>query len=82
MTAGVDVYVDKPLDYTADGARRLVDLADRTGRSLMVGFNRRFAPGYVQAKERPRDLIVLQKDREGPAEAAHTLVFDDFVQAV
>lgn len=44
LTAGVDVYVDKPLDYHLDGARRLVDLADRSGRSLLVGFNRRHAP--------------------------------------
>ncbi|RKT19573.1 virulence factor [Streptomyces sp. 1114.5] len=82
LTAGVDVYVDKPLDHTVDGARRLVDLADRTGRSLMVGFNRRHAPGYVQAKERPRDLIVLQKNREGLPEAARTLVYDDFIHVV
>ncbi|MEV7781808.1 Gfo/Idh/MocA family oxidoreductase [Kitasatospora sp. NPDC088351] len=82
LTAGVDVYVDKPLDYTLDGARRLVDLAERTGRSLMVGFNRRHAPGYLLAKERPRDLIVLQKNREGLPEAARSLVFDDFIHVV
>ncbi|WP_371483448.1 Gfo/Idh/MocA family protein [Kitasatospora sp. NBC_00315] len=82
LTAGIDVYVDKPLDHTLRGARRLVDLADRTGRSLMVGFNRRHAPGYVQAKERPRDLIVLQKNREGLAEAPRTLVYDDFIHVV
>ncbi|MEU1422413.1 MULTISPECIES: Gfo/Idh/MocA family oxidoreductase [unclassified Kitasatospora] len=82
LTAGVDVYVDKPLDQTLDGSRRLVDLADRTGRSLMVGFNRRYAPGYVQAKERPRDLIVLQKNREGLPEAPRSMVFDDFIHVV
>ncbi|MFB7663290.1 Gfo/Idh/MocA family protein [Kitasatospora sp. NPDC056138] len=82
LTAGVDVYVDKPLDHHLDGARRLVDLAERTGRSLMVGFNRRHAPGYLLAKERPRDLIVLQKNREGLPEAARTLVFDDFIHVV
>ncbi|MGW6917723.1 Gfo/Idh/MocA family protein [Kitasatospora sp. NPDC054939] len=82
LTAGVDVYVDKPLDHTLDGSRRLVDLADRTGRSLMVGFNRRYAPGYVQAKERPRDLIVLQKNREGLPEAPRSMVFDDFIHVV
>ncbi|MEU6969314.1 Gfo/Idh/MocA family oxidoreductase [Kitasatospora aureofaciens] len=82
LGAGVDVYVDKPLDHTLDGSRKLVDLADRTGRSLMVGFNRRHAPGYAQALERPRDLIVLQKNREGLAEAARTLVFDDFIHVV
>ncbi|MFI9328799.1 Gfo/Idh/MocA family protein [Kitasatospora sp. NPDC052868] len=82
LTAGVDVYVDKPLDYTLDGSRRLVDLADRAGRSLMVGFNRRHSPGYVQAKERPRDLIVLQKNREGLPEAPRSMVFDDFIHVV
>ncbi|MGF1427897.1 Gfo/Idh/MocA family protein [Kitasatospora sp. LaBMicrA B282] len=82
LTAGIDVYVDKPLDYHLDPARRLVELADRTGRSLLVGFNRRHAPGYLQAKERPRDLIVLQKNREGLPEAARTLVFDDFIHVV
>ncbi|MEV7189593.1 Gfo/Idh/MocA family oxidoreductase [Kitasatospora sp. NPDC093102] len=82
LTAGIDVYVDKPLDYTLDGSRKLVDLADRTGRSLMVGFNRRHAPGYVQARERPRDLIVLQKNREGLPEAPRAMIFDDFIHVV
>ncbi|MER7706999.1 Gfo/Idh/MocA family oxidoreductase [Kitasatospora sp. NPDC097605] len=82
LTAGVDVYVDKPLDYTLDGARHLVDLADRTGRSLAVGFNRRHAPGYAQALERPRDLILLRKNREGLPETARTLVYDDFIHVV
>ncbi|WP_280716517.1 Gfo/Idh/MocA family oxidoreductase [Kitasatospora sp. MAP5-34] len=82
LGAGVDVYVDKPLDHTLDGARRVVDLAERTGRSLMVGFNRRHAPGYLLAKERPRDLILLQKNREGVPEAPRTAIFDDFVHVV
>ncbi|GAA1231664.1 Gfo/Idh/MocA family oxidoreductase [Kitasatospora nipponensis] len=82
LTAGVDVYVDKPLDYHLEGARRLTGLAEELGRSLMVGFNRRHAPAYVQAKERPRDLIVFQKNREGLAEAPRTLVFDDFIHLV
>jgi virulence factor len=82
LEAGIDVYVDKPLDYHLDGARRLVELAERQNRSLAVGFNRRHAPGYLMAKERPRDLIILQKNREGLPEAARTLVFDDFIHVV
>ena len=82
LTAGIDVYVDKPLAYTLDGARHLVELAEQRGRSLMVGFNRRHAPAYVQAKDHARDLIVLQKNREGLAEAARTMIFDDFVHVV
>ncbi|GAA2740528.1 Gfo/Idh/MocA family oxidoreductase [Kitasatospora cinereorecta] len=82
LLAGVDVYVDKPLDHHLAGARKLVDLAESTGRSLLVGFNRRHAPGYLLAKERPRDLIVLQKHREGLPEEARSLVFDDFIHVV
>lgn len=82
LEAGVDVYVDKPLDHHLSGARKLVELAEREGRSLLVGFNRRHAPGYLMAKERPRDLIVLQKNREGLPEAARSLVYDDFIHVV
>nr|WP_322975212.1 Gfo/Idh/MocA family oxidoreductase [Peterkaempfera bronchialis] len=82
LAAGVDVYVDKPLDYRLSGARRLVDLAEQTGRSLMVGFNRRHAPAYTQALDRPRELIVMQKNREGLPEDPRTAVFDDFIHVV
>ncbi|MEY9964329.1 virulence factor [Streptacidiphilus sp. MAP12-16] len=82
LGAGVDVYVDKPLDYTLEGARKLVELAESSGRSLMVGFNRRHAPGYAQALERPRDLILLQKNRESLPEAPRTFVFDDYIHVV
>src|SRR5882724_11693473 len=63
LLAGVHVYVDKPLDRTVEGARRLVELAEAQERSLMVGFNRRYAPLYANCKQRPRELIVMQKDR-------------------
>ena len=82
LEAGVDVYVDKPLDYTVEGARKLVELAESAGRSLMVGFNRRLAPGYAQCLERPRDLVVLQKNREALPEEPRTFIFDDFVHVV
>ncbi|MFJ6215651.1 Gfo/Idh/MocA family protein [Streptomyces sp. NPDC092296] len=82
LAAGVDVYVDKPLDYRLSGARTLVELAESAGRSLMVGFNRRLAPGYAQALERPRELIVLRKNREGLPEDPRTVVFDDFIHVV
>jgi virulence factor len=82
LAAGIDVYVDKPLDYTLEGATGLVEAAEAAGRSLMVGFNRRLAPGYAQALERPRDLIILQKHRESLPEVPRTFVFDDFVHVV
>ncbi|WP_394826823.1 Gfo/Idh/MocA family protein [Pendulispora albinea] len=82
LRAGVDVYVDKPLAYELEGARRIVELAEVMGRSLMVGFNRRYAPVYVAARERPRDLVILQKNRTGLPEATRSAVFDDFVHVV
>lgn len=82
LEAGVHVYVDKPLSDRLDACERLVELAERRGRSLMVGFNRRFAPGYAALTERPRDLVVMQKHRTGPLEAPRRTVFDDFIHVV
>ncbi|MFI0452707.1 Gfo/Idh/MocA family protein [Actinomadura sp. 6N118] len=82
LKAGVHVYVDKPLDYHLKGAERLAGLAERFGRSLMVGFNRRHAPGYVELLKQPRDLIVMQKNRKDLAGDVRTVIFDDFIHVV
>lgn len=82
LEAGVDVLVDKPLSYDLAEGRRMVETARELGRSLMVGFNRRFAPAYVAALEHPRDLTVLQKDRHGGTGDVRTIVFDDFIHLV
>jgi virulence factor len=82
IEAGVPAYVDKPLARDLDGARHLVRLADRRRVSLMAGFNRRYAPGYSQCLEHPRDLILLQKNRVGLAEDPRSVVFDDFIHVV
>jgi virulence factor len=79
VEAGVPLYVDKPLAYDAGGARRLVDLAERRGVPLMVGFNRRYAPGYAQCLDHPRDLVLMQKNRVGLPDDVRTVVFDDFI---
>ena len=82
LGAGVDVFVDKPLDYSIAGARKVVELAEAAGRSLMVGFNRRFAPDHVDALAHPRDLIVMQKNRDTGTEPPRTFVFDDYIHVV
>lgn len=82
LESGVPVYVDKPLDYTLAGSRQLVELAEEKRLSLLVGFNRRYAPSYVEARQRPRDLVVFQKHRRGCAENVRTAIFDDFVHVV
>lgn len=82
VEAGVPVYVDKPLARDAEGARRLVSLAEERGVPLMAGFNRRYAPGYLQCLDHPRDLIFLRKDRVGLADVPREVVFDDFIHVV
>ncbi|WP_176725033.1 MULTISPECIES: Gfo/Idh/MocA family protein [unclassified Streptomyces] len=82
IEAGVPAYVDKPFGYHLADARQLVELADRRRVSLMAGFNRRYAPGYAQCLDHPRDLIVMQKNRVGLAEEPRAVVFDDFVHVV
>lgn len=82
LAAGVPTYVDKPLAYELADSERLVELAQDRGVSLAVGFNRRYAPGYTQVLEHPRELIVLQKNRVGLPEDPRLLVMDDFIHVV
>ncbi|GGU45369.1 Gfo/Idh/MocA family protein [Streptomyces lavendofoliae] len=82
LEAGVPTYVDKPLAYELADSRRLVELAERRGVSLAVGFNRRLAPGYAQCLDHPRELILMQKNRVGLPEDPRTLVLDDFIHVV
>ncbi|MFF2522763.1 Gfo/Idh/MocA family protein [Streptomyces liangshanensis] len=82
LDAGVPTYVDKPIAYELADSQRIVELAETRGVSLAVGFNRRFAPGYAQLLEHPRDLILLQKNRVGLPEDPRTFVLDDFIHVV
>lgn len=82
LQAGVPTYVDKPLAYELADSERLVTLAEERGTSLAVGFNRRFAPGYVQCADHPRELILMQKNRVGLPEEPRTMILDDFIHVV
>lgn len=67
LNAGLDVYSEKPMATTLKGAAKIADLAEKTGRKLMIGFNRRYAPVCQRAKEvykdRDIDVIIGQKNR-------------------
>lgn len=83
ISAGVPVLVDKPLASDAATAREVVALAQDLGVSLMVGFNRRFAPAYrALAGWADRDVVVLHKHREEPPKPPRDMVFDDFIHVV
>ncbi|WP_026128573.1 Gfo/Idh/MocA family protein [Nocardiopsis halophila] len=82
VDAGVPTYVDKPIAPGLEAAERVVARAERAGVGLMVGFNRRYAPGYAAARERPRDLVFLQKNQQGRPDTPRRVVFDDFIHVV
>jgi len=47
LEAGKHVFVERPLATTAEGARRVVEVAERTGKILVVGMPHRFRPGVA-----------------------------------
>jgi virulence factor len=83
LRGGVPVLVDKPLATDHPTARDLVTLAGDRGVSLMVGFNRRYAPAYRElAGWADRDVVSLQKHRSERLGPARDMVFDDFIHVV
>ncbi len=50
LEGGKHVLVEKPLALTPEGARRVLDVAERTGRSLMVAMNNRYRPDALALK--------------------------------
>ena len=60
LRAGKHVFLEKPMALTEEECRSLVETVRSTGRSLTVGFNRRFAPFY-------NDLKRALAKRQGPA---------------
>jgi virulence factor len=82
---GVDVYVDKPLSYEISESYEMAKVAGQCGRLLAVGFNRRFAPRYVETKAWLAEAggfnsCVAQKHRTKLQKhsAKHTL-YDDLI---
>ena len=67
LSAGVDVYLEKPAASTSQEARLLAEQADSVGCILMVGFNRRYAPLHRMARQlwgnRRTGIAVMQKHR-------------------
>lgn len=67
LNAGLDVYSEKPMATTLKDADHIANLAEKTGKKLMIGFNRRYAPVSQKAKaafsgDGP-EVIIGQKNR-------------------
>ncbi|RPH21205.1 gfo/Idh/MocA family oxidoreductase [Buttiauxella warmboldiae] len=86
LQAGVNVCVDKPLAESLSDAQRLVELAQRKKRTLMVGFNRRFSPLYQDLKAKLANGASVRMDKHradsvGPNDLRFTLL-DDYLHVV
>jgi len=51
LEAGKHVFVEKPMALSEDECVRLCRAVNESGKQLTVGFNRRFAPFYIEQKE-------------------------------
>lgn len=56
MQAGAHVFVEKPLAVTVEEAERVVDVATRHGRKLVVGYILRHHPSWMKFVEIARTL--------------------------
>lgn len=86
LRLGVHVYVDKPLAETVEQGEQLIALAEKQGKTLMVGFNRRFAPLYRQLKQQIQQPASIRMDKHradsvGPNGLRFTLL-DDYLHVV
>jgi virulence factor len=85
---GIPVYVDKPLSYSIEGCQRMSEAAARRNVLLAVGFNRRFAPMYAEAKAWLEevggiDLAIAQKHRTRQQKlTARETMYDDLIHIV
>ncbi|MDF2720676.1 MAG: gfo/Idh/MocA family oxidoreductase [Paenibacillus sp.] len=88
LERGLHVYVDKPLSYRLDESERMTELAAKCGKLLAVGFNRRFAPLIVDAKQWLEeaggfDLCVAQKHRTRQQQlSAKETLYDDMIHLI
>lgn len=81
MEAGAHVFVEKPLAPTVAEAERVVAVARRTGRKLVVGYILRHHPSYIEFIARARTLgsplvmrMNLNQQSSGAAWEIHKLL--------
>jgi virulence factor len=87
MENGIDVYSEKSLTTESHLSHELWDLAQKTQRVLAVGFNRRYSPLFMQAKEifgdRRIQLALIQKHRNSSGEPSlDKLYLDDTIHQI
>jgi predicted dehydrogenase len=74
LQAGKHVFAEKPLCYSVRQADELIETANAANVKLMVGYMKRYDPGYLYAQKRlreMRDIRYVQINTLHPAEDAY-----------
>ena len=61
--AGCDVFVEKPLSLSIKSADRIIRASEKASRKLMVGYMKRYDPGYEKGSEmikKMRDIFFIR----------------------
>lgn len=58
IAAGKDVYVEKPMSWSLDQGRAMVELVRRSRQIVQVGMQRRSAPGVIAARDLVRSGVL------------------------
>lgn len=51
LKSGKHIFCEKPVDLSLERTKVLVDMANQSSVKLMLGFNRRFDPDFLQARK-------------------------------
>jgi predicted dehydrogenase len=76
LDAGLDVLVEKPMCLSPREAGEIIAARDRSGRTVMVGYMRRFAPAFTAAVERLPDLGPVRYARVHDVIGENRLIID------
>lgn len=80
IQAGVDVFIEKPATLLTEQIEELARLADQRQAIVMVGYNRRFAPLNVKARQvwgdRRVEMAFFEKHRY---KAYHPDIYNNFI---
>lgn len=88
LAEGIHVYVDKPLSCDIGQSAEMAAEAQRQGKLLAVGFNRRFAPMVAEARSWLAEAggpgtVIVQKNRTKPQKrSVKETLYDDAIHGI
>jgi virulence factor len=83
LSNGINTYIDKPISMNFHETETIVELAKKSSKIAMVGFNRRFIPRVKELKEHGKpNMIIMQKNRFSAPDYTRRFVLDDFIHVV